>query len=224
MNTPTVSACLALSILALTLLGGAVAQSSASDILRQTQTNLAMSPWQATVAGKLTSGSATQQAEVKLQVISGTDGIVRLEFNKPAALSGNFNVLTSKETWSYLFVSNQLIQEPNNTAKLNTLAQTISGLGDLNSLSDDLNFKVLGDAVTPDGPAWRLSGTPRKAGPAFASAEMLILKSDLRPLSISLKDGGGKVIGTLEIRNFKRVAITARDLMCYPGDAAVVRK
>ena len=196
----------------------------ATDILKQAQASLAKSPWQATVVGKLKSGSTVQEAEVNLQVISGPDGIIRLDFNKPDALSGNFNVLTSKEAWSYLFVSNQLVQEPKSSAKLNTLAQTISGLGNLNSLTGDVNFKELGDATTPDGLAWRLSGTPKQSGQAFASAEMLILKGDPRPLSISLKDGGGKLIGTLEIRNFKRVSLTAKDLLSYPNDAAVVKK
>ncbi len=224
MTTPTVSAYWSLSTLALALLGVAAAQTSAADILKQTQANLAKSPWQATIAGKLKSGSTVQEAEVNLQVISGPDGVIRLDFNKPAALSGNFNVLTSKEAWSYLFVSNQLVQEPKSSAKLNTLAQTISGLGDLNGLAGDVNFKVLGEAATFDGPAWRLSGTPKKSGQAFASAEMLVLKGDPRPLSISLKDGGGKVIGTLEIRNFKRARLIAKDLLNYPSDAAVIKK
>ena len=213
-----------LSALSLTTFGTAGAQSSAAEILKQTQLSLEKSPWQTTVVGKLKQGSTTQEAEVRVQVVPGADGVMRLEFNKPAALEGNFTVLTSKEAWNYLFVSNQLVQEPRSTAKLNTLAQTISGLGDLGSLASNVKFKLLGDAATPDGPAWRLSGTPKTAGQAFASAELLILKSDSRPLSLSLKDGGGKLIGTLTFGDFKRVSLSARDLLSYPGDAAVVKK
>lgn len=217
------------TLLTLSLLNPASAQTaptppSASAILRLTQVNLDKAPWQATVVGKVKAGTTTQEAEVDLQFVPGAGQVMRLNFKKPAALEGNFTVLTDKEAWTYLFVSNQLVQEPKVGARLNTLAQTISGLGDLESLSKDVSFRLMGEVSTPDGPAWRLSGTPRKAGQAFASAEMLVLKSDPRPLNISLKDGGGNVMGTLDIRNFKRASLNAKDLLAYPNDASVVKK
>ncbi len=91
-------------------------------------------------------------------------------------------------------------------------------------MDDQFNLKLEGEEKTADGTAWKLSGTPKKSGQRFASVEVLILKRDPRPLSLMLKDADAKVIGTLNIRNFKRAKLTAKELMKYPSDAAVVRK
>lgn len=224
-KSSTRSALVALgSTLALALLGASLAQTSVSDILKLTQANLEKSPWQATIFGKVTRGNDTQEAEVGIQVVPGADATMRMEFKKPAPLEGNITILTKKEAWSYLFVSNQLVIEPRATAKLNSLAQSISGFGDMANLDDDVNLKLDGEAKTADGTAWKLSGTPKKSGQPFASAEVMILKSDPRPLSLTLKDAGGKVIGTLDVRNFKRASLNAKDLLKYPSDATVVKK
>ena len=148
---------------------------------------------------------------------------MRMEFQKPAPMEGNFTVLSKKEAWSYLFVSNQLVIEPRAGAKLSELAEQISGLSDVNDLSDQFNLKLEGEEQTADGTAWKLSGTPKKSGQRFASVEVLILKRDPRPLSLMLKDADAKVIGTLNIRNFKRAKLTAKELMKYPSDAAPFR-
>lgn len=212
------------SALGLALLGASLAQSSVADILKTTQANLEKSPWQATVFGKFKQGNDTQEAEVGIQVVSGADATIRMEFKKPAPVEGNITILTKKEAWNYLFVSNQLVIEPRATAKLNTLAQSISGFGDMANLDDDVNLKLDGEEKTADGTAWKLSGAPKKSGQPFASAEVLILKSDPRPLSLTLKDAAGKVMGTLDVRNFKRASLNAKDLAKYPSDASVVRK
>ena len=206
------------------LIGSSLAQSSIPDILKQTQTNLEKSPWQATVIGEFKMGSSTQEAEIGLQVIPGADAIMRLEFKKPEPMADNFTVLTKKEVWTYLFVSNQIVIEARAKAKLNELVQQIAGLGDMNSLEDQFNLKLEGEASTQGGAAWKLSGTPKKPGQRYASVEVLILKTDPRPLTMTLKDSDGKPMGTLEIRDFKRAALIAVNLKKYPRDATVVRK
>ncbi len=210
--------------LALVLIGQSIAQSTVADIIKQTQTNLETSPWQATVLGNFKTGGGTQAAEVAIQVIPGADAMIRMDFKKPAPIEGNFTILTKKEAWNYLFVSNQLVIEPRAGAKLGELAQQISGLGDVASLDDQFTLKLEGEEQTADGAAWKLSGKPKKSGQRFASVAVLILKSDPRPLTLTLKDAADKVIGTLDIRNFKRATLTAKDLLKYPSDAVVVRK
>jgi outer membrane lipoprotein-sorting protein len=210
--------------LALALIGSSIAQSSVADILKQTQANLEKSSWQATVFGNFKTNGGTQEAEVGIQVIPGADATMRMEFKKPGAMEGNFTILSNKEAWNYLFVSNQLVIEPRANAKLNELAQQISSLGDVKGLDDQFNLKLEGEEKTADGTAWKLSGTPKKSGQRFASVTVLILKSDPRPLILMLNDASAKVIGTLDIRNFKRAKLTAKELMNYPSDAAVVRK
>jgi|GEM_PF-132748 len=210
--------------LALALIGSSIAQSTVADVLKTTQANLEKSSWQATVFGSFKTNTGTQEAEVGIQVIPGPDATMRIEFQKPAPMQGNFTVLTKKEAWNYLFVSNQLVIEPRASAKLSELAQQISGLGDVNNMDDQFNLKLEGEEKTADGTAWKLNGTPKKSGQRFASVTVLILKSDPRPLTLMLKDSGDKVIGTLDIRNFKRAKLTAKELMKYPSDAAMVRK
>ena len=210
--------------LALALIGSSIAQSTVADILKQTQANLEKSSWQATVFGNFKTNGGTQEAEVAIQVIPGSDATMRMDFQKPTPMAGNFTVLNKKEAWSYLFVSNQLVIEARAGAKLSELAEQISGLSDVNNMDDQFNLKLEGEEQTADGTAWKLSGTPKKSGQRFASVTVLILKRDPRPLSLMLKDSGDKVIGTLNIRNFKRAKLTAKELMKYPSDAAMVSK
>ena len=224
MQTPTFRPTLFILAAGLALSGSSRAQSSAADVLKLVQANLDKAPWQATVIGKFSSPTGTQEAEIGVQSVPGADGALRMDFKKPAAMGGNFTVLTKKDAWNYLFVSNQVVMQPRANAKLNDLEGQIAGLGDTGSFSTLLTLKLAGEAGTPDGTAWRLSGVPKKAGQSFASAEVLILKSDPRPLSVTFKDGGGKVVGTLDIQSFKRVGISAKDLLTYPSDAAVVKK
>ncbi|WP_424949755.1 outer membrane lipoprotein carrier protein LolA [Deinococcus sp.] len=224
MQTPTFRPALLALIAGLALSSSSSAQSTAADVLKLVQANLDKAPWQATVIGKFSSSGGTQEAEIGVQSVPGTDGALRMDFKKPAAMGGNFTVLTKKDAWSYLFVSNQVVMQPRASAKLNDLEGQIAGLGDTNSFSTLLTLKLAGEVGTPDGAAWKLSGVPKKAGQTFASAEVLILKSDPRPLSVSFKDAGGKVVGTLDIQSFKRATLSAKDLLSYPSDAAVVKK
>ena len=208
----------------LALIGSSLAQFSIADILKQAQTNLEKSSWQATVVGQFKVGSSTQEAEIGLKVISGADATMRLEFKKPDPMADNFTVLTKKEIWNYLFVSNQLVIEKRAGAKPNELVQQIAGLGDVTSLDDQFNLKLEGESSTSDGTAWKLSGTPKKPGQRYSSVEVLILKSEPRPLVMTLKDADGKPMGALEIRDFKRAALSLKDLTKYPRDASVIRK
>ncbi|GHF53875.1 outer membrane lipoprotein-sorting protein [Deinococcus metalli] len=197
---------------------------SAADLLRRAQANLDRSPWQATVTGTLTAGTATQEAEVTVQVIGGTNSVMRMEFRKPAPLAGSVTILTDTDVWTYVFVSNQVVKELRASAKLNTLTQTVAGLGDLAGLADQITLTTGPKVQTAEGTAWTLLGTPGKARLPFASAAVLILERDPRPLSVTLKDGGGTTVGTLTIRDFKRAPLTARTLLAYPSDATVVQK
>jgi outer membrane lipoprotein-sorting protein len=199
-----------------------------ADIGKQVQDNLSKSPWEANVTGKiqLPDGSA-QDADFHLQVIPSptpAGALVRIDFKKPSSLEGNFVVISDKEVWNYLFLTNQVVIQPRAKAKVEGLGVNLTGLSDFNQLTEKVNLKLLGDAQTSEGAAWRISGAPKDASSGFASMEILVLKSDPRPVAISLKDSAGKTVADLAISGFKRAALTAAALKKYPGDAEVVKK
>jgi len=210
--------------IAVLCLGLAVAQSVA-EITRQVQANLERAPWEATVVGRvqLPDGS-NQDAEFRLQVIPGKEQLARVEFKKPAALEGNFVVISDKEVWNYLFLTNQLIIQPRAKARIEGLGFNLTDLGDFQELTERLTLRLLGEQNTPAGAAWRIQGTPKEASLGFASMEILVLKSDPRPLTITLRDSNNKVLAELSLNNFRRTSLTPQALRKRPADAEVLRR
>jgi outer membrane lipoprotein-sorting protein len=206
------------------LLVFALAQSPA-EITKQVQANLEKSPWEATVSGKaqLPDGSS-QDIEFRMQVLPGKEQLARVEFKKPGSLEGNFVVISDKEVWNYLFLTNQLIIQPRARANIQGLGVNLTSLGDFDQLSEQVSFKLLGEEKTPEGAAWKLSGVPKDKTQSYASMEIVVLKADPRPLSLTLKDSGGKTLADLNFKDFKRVNLSAKQLRKYPADAEVVRK
>ncbi|RDI95271.1 outer membrane lipoprotein carrier protein LolA [Meiothermus sp. QL-1] len=204
--------------------GLALAQ-TATEIARQVQASLERSPWEAVLSGRvqLPDGSS-QEAEFRLMVIPGKEALARVEFSKPAALEGNFVVISDKEVWNYLFLTNQLIIQPRARARVEGLGVDLTQLGDLAGLTEKLNLRLLGEQNTPAGAAWRLAGTPKDAALGFASVEMLVLKADLRPLSITLRDSSNKVLADLSFSSFRRANLTPQTLRKRPADAEVLRR
>jgi outer membrane lipoprotein-sorting protein len=210
--------------IAVLCLGLAMAQSVA-EITRQVQSNLERAPWEATITGKiqLPDGSG-QEAEFKLQVIPGKEQLARVEFKKPAALEGNFVVISDKEVWNYLFLTNQLIIQPRAKARIEGLGFNLTDLGDFEELTQRLTLRLLGEQNTPAGAAWRIQGTPKDASLGFANMEVLVLKSDPRPLAITLRDSSNKLLADLSFNNFRRANLTAQALRKRPADAEVLRR
>lgn len=212
---------LAIAVLSL----GLVVAQSVAEITRQVQTNMDRSPWEATITGKiqLPDGS-NQDAEFRLQVIPGKEQLARVEFKKPAALEGNFVVISDKEVWNYLFLTNQLIIQPRAKARIEGLGFNLTDLGDFQELTERLTLRLLGEQNTPAGAAWRIQGTPKDASLGFASMEILVLKSDPRPLAITLRDSSNKLLADLSFNNFRRANLTAQALRKRPADAEVLRR
>jgi outer membrane lipoprotein-sorting protein len=209
--------------LSITALSIGLAQ-SADEIIKQVSSNLNKSGWEATLVGKITNGGSTQDADIKIQVLPGSNQIVRFEFKKPAALEGNFVVVDDKEVWNYLFLTNQLVQQNRTTAKIEGVSNNLLNLGDFERIQQQTALRVAGEENSSEGPAWKLIGTPKTAGQDYASIEVLILKSDPRPVTITFKDGSGKTLGSLNLTGFKRVNLTARNLKKYPADASLVKR
>lgn len=204
---------------------GLVFAQSATDIVKGVQANLERSPWEATITGKVqTPDGSAQDAELRLQVVPGTNRVARVEFNKPASLEGNFVVMDDKEVWNYLFLTNQLIIQPRAKAKVEGLGVNLTSLGDLEELTGRLTLRLAGEVNAPDGPAWRIVGTPKDSSLGFAQIELTVLKSDPRPASIRILDSANKVLAELNFRNFKRTNLTAAALRKRPADAEVVRR
>ncbi|WP_027883503.1 outer membrane lipoprotein carrier protein LolA [Meiothermus rufus] len=212
---------LAIAVLAL----GLVVAQSIAEITRQVQTNLDRSPWEATLTGRvqLPDGS-TQEAEFRLQVIPGREPLARVEFKKPAALEGNFVVISDKEVWNYLFLTNQVIIQPRAKARVEGLGVNLTDLGDFNQLAERVTLRLLGEQNTPAGAAWRIGGTPKDASLGFASMEILVLKADPRPIALTLRDSQNRVLADLSFQNFRRANLTPQALRKRPADAEVLRR
>jgi len=204
---------------------GLVAAQSVADITRQVQTNMNRSPWEATITGKiqLPDGSS-QNAEFRLQVIPGRDPLARVEFKKPAALEGNFVVISDKEVWNYLFLTNQVIIQPRARARVEGLGLNLTDLGDFNQLTERVALRLLGEQNTPAGVVWRIAGTPKDASLGFANMEILVLKSDPRPIAITLRDSNNQVVASISFSNFRRANLTPQTLRKRPADAEVLRR
>ncbi|RIH83601.1 Outer membrane lipoprotein-sorting protein [Meiothermus luteus] len=212
---------LAIALLSL----GLVAAQSIAEITRQVQANLERAPWEATLTGKvqLPDGS-TQEAEFRLQVIPGKEQLARVEFKKPAALEGNFVVISDKEVWNYLFLTNQLIIQPRAKGRVEGLGINLTDLGDFEQLSERVALRLLGEQTTPAGAAWRIGGVPKDPSLGFASMEILVLKADPRPLAITLRDSSNRVLADLSFSSFRRANLTPQALRKRPADAEVLRR
>jgi len=213
-------------LLAIALLSlGLSAAQTIADITRQVQTNLDRSPWEATITGKiqLPDGS-TQEAEFRLQVIPGREPLARVEFKKPAALEGNFVVISDKEVWNYLFLTNQVIIQPRAKARVEGLGVNLTDLGDFDQLAERVTLRLLGEQNIPAGAVWRITGTPKDPSLGFASMEILVLKSDPRPIALTLRDSQNRVLADLSFQNFRRANLTPQALRRRPADAEVLRR
>jgi len=51
-----------------------------------------------------------------------------------------------------------------------------------------------------------------------------VLKSDPRPLAITLRDSSNKLLADLSFNNFRRANLTAQALRKRPADAEVLRR
>jgi len=212
---------LAIAVLSL----GLAAAQSIAEITRQVQANLDRSPWEATITGKiqLPDGSS-QDAEFRLQVIPGREQLARVEFKKPAALEGNFVVISDKEVWNYLFLTNQVIIQPRAKARVEGLGVNLTDLGDFDQLAERVTLRLLGEQNTPSGAVWRIAGTPKDPSLGFASMEILVLKSDPRPIALTLRDSQNRVLADLSFQNFRRANLTPQVLRKRPADAEVLRR
>ncbi|MCS7059509.1 MAG: outer membrane lipoprotein carrier protein LolA [Meiothermus sp.] len=203
-------------------LGLAMAQTIA-EITRQVQANLERSPWEATLTGRVQMpDGSTQEAEFRLQVIPRE--LARVEFKKPAALEGNFVVISEKEVWNYLFLTNQLIIQPRAKARVEGLGVNLTDLSDLEQLTERVTLRLLGEQNTPAGAAWRIGGVPKDASLGFASMELLVLKADPRPLYVTLRDANNRVLAELGFSGFRRTNLTPQALRKRPADAEVIRR
>ncbi len=205
----------------LLFLGLALGQSPEA-LLAQASENLARAPWQAEVRGKVQGPTGLQELQVRLYALPGAK-LFRLEFLRPPSLEGNFTVITEKEVWNYLYLTNQLIVQPKERAGIQNLGVSPAFLGDPEALTRQVRFELLGRTTTPLGPAHRLLGQAR-GDLGFSRMELLLLERDLRPVRMVAWGPGGEVVADLEVVAFERKNLRAESLKRYPKDAQVVRR
>ncbi len=194
---------------------------TAAEILDRVEKNLS-EPWQAVVQGTLQGPSGQEELRARVFAIP-KENLFRIEFLKPASLEGNFTVITEKEVWNYLYLTNQLIVAPKERAQVQGLGFSPQGLGDLKALTERVTLRLSGEERLPEGAAWKLVGRA-KEGQGFAEMELYVLKADPRPLRFVFKDEAGKVLADLRVVEFKRTSLTPAQLRRYPKDAQVVRR
>ncbi|MEN2981288.1 MAG: outer membrane lipoprotein carrier protein LolA [Thermus sp.] len=208
-------------ILVLVLCLGLALAQSVAEILERVEKNL-QDPWQAVVQGQVQGPSGLEEFRARLLAIP-KENLFRLEFLKPGSLEGNFTVITEKEVWNYLYLTNQLVVSPKEKAQVQGLGFSPQGLGDLKALSERVSLRLGGEERLAEGVAWRLLGQA-KEGQGFAQMELYILKADPRPVRFLFRDEAGKVLADFRVVEFKKTPLRAQDLKRYPKDAQVVRR
>jgi len=201
-------------------LAPALAQ-SVEEILDRVEKNLA-EPWQAVVRGTFQGPSGPEELEARVYAIPKED-LFRMEFLKPASLEGNFTVITAKEVWNYLYLTNQLLISPREKAQVQGLGFSPQAFGDLRALAKEASLRLAGEERLPEGVAWKLLGQTR-GNQGFAQVELYVLKADPRPVRFLFRDEGGRVLGDLRVVAFQRARLTPSALKRYPKDAQVVRR
>ena len=194
---------------------------SAQEILDRVEKNLS-TPRQATVQGRIQGPGGEEELLARVYALPQAR-LFRVEFLKPGSLEGNFTVITEKEVWNYLYLTNQLVISPREKAKIQGLGFAPQGLGDLKALSEQVDLRLEGEVRLPEGMAWKLVGRS-KENQGFAAMELYILKADPRPLRFVFLDEKGKVLADLKVVEFKRTNLTEAQLKRYPKDAQVVRR
>lgn len=207
-------------VLLLLFLGVVLAQ-SVFEILKRVEENLS-TPWQAIVQGKIQTPSGEEALLARAYALP-QEKLFRVEFEKPASLEGNFTVLTEKEVWNYLYLTNQLVITPKERAQVQGLGFNPQGLGDVKTLTERVSFRLAGEVRLEEGPAWKLLGQA-KEGQGFTQMELYVLKADPRPIRFVFLDEKGKVLADLRVTSFSRASLKPQALLRYPKDAQVVRR
>jgi outer membrane lipoprotein-sorting protein len=202
------------------VLAPALAQ-SVEGILDRVEKNLT-EPWQAVVRGTFQGPSGPEELEARVYAIPKED-LFRIEFLKPASLEGNFTVITAKEVWNYLYLTNQVIISPRERAQVQGLGFSPQTFGDPKALAKEVSLRLVGEERLPEGVAWKLVGQA-KGNQGFAQLELYVLKADSRPVRFLFRDEGGKVLADLKVVAFGRANLTPAALKRYPKDAQVVRR
>jgi outer membrane lipoprotein-sorting protein len=221
-ETPKAVGWKAWGLMALLFLSLALAQGP-QEILSRMVRNLD-APWQAEVRGEIQGPGGKEEFRARVYAIS-RQGLFRIEYLKPGSLEGNFTVITDKEVWNYLYLTNQLIISPKEKAQVSGLGFNPALLGNAQAMAERLDLRLLGRVSTPQGPAYRLLGQP-KPGEAlgFREVELWILEEDPRPVRFIFRGEGGQVLGDLQVVAFQRANLTPAGLKRYPKDAQVVRR
>lgn len=194
---------------------------SVSEVLERVEKNLS-TPWQAVVQGKIQTPSGEEALLVRVYALP-QEKLFRLEFEKPASLEGNFTVLTEKEVWNYLYLTNQLVITPKERAQVQGLGFNPQGLGDVKALAERVNFRLVGEVRLEEGPAWKLVGQAKEEQ-GFTQVELYVLKADPRPVRFVFLGEKGKVLADLRVTSFNRTPLKPQALLRYPKDAQVVRR
>ena len=132
-------------------------------------------------------------------------------------------MITEKEVWNYLYLTNQLVVSPREKAQVQGLGFNPQALGDLKGLSERVSLRLVGEERLPEGVAWKLVGRAQE-GQGFATLELYILKADPRPVRFVFRDEAGRVMADLRVVEFKKASLRPQDLKRYPKDAQVVRR
>jgi outer membrane lipoprotein-sorting protein len=208
----------------LVLLGLALAQNPRA-ILNEVQQRLNQSPWESLVQGEIRfPGQGLQTTVFLLRVIPGQKPFIRLDFQKPGSLEGNFLLVTPKEVWNYLYLTNQVVIQPLARGSFQGLSLNPALFSNFQNLAQQIELRLDGSIQTSQGPAWRIVGTNANPSLGFAHLIVLILERSLQPFSITFTDSSGKVLLDLHFTHFQRADLTPSLLERYPPDAQVLHR
>lgn len=209
----------------LALLGTAQAQSiSATEILaRMDAAQKSVRDLSFGVSGSANVNGQAQRIGMQVQAIPA-QRLSRVVFTAPDALADNIFIVDNNTSYSYMFLTNQVLVQPlGNQSGGMALNTDLSRITDIAALTRDVDVRLLSSSGNPGSRVYALQMQP-KQGAAGQSSRMLVSEQGWRPTRIQLLQGG-QVMADINITNYQvNTGLSPARLRALPRDAQVVRQ
>lgn len=205
------------------LLGAAHAQSAAEVLARMDAAQKAARDISFTVSGSANVNGQAQRVGVQVQSIPA-QRLSRVVFSAPDALADNIFIVDNTTTYSYLFLTNQVLVQPLASAAQAqglTLNADLGRITDIAALTRDMNVRLLNTQGTPGNRTFALEFQPRDGSNALS--RVLVSEQGWRPTRLQFLEGG-QVLADLNITAYQvNSGLTPARLRALPRGAQVVR-
>jgi outer membrane lipoprotein-sorting protein len=178
------------------------------------------------IQGQANFDANPQKIDLKISSIPA-QSIIRIEFAAPDALADNILILDKKNSYNYLYLTNQITISSLEKTKVEGFNFDFARFADFNSnLSrDKFTLKVLPAVQLKEGKAYILEATPKDLDSGNGRTRVWILENGWRPIKMQALDTVGKIQADLSFSEWKtNSGLTPKDLKKWPKDAQVIKK